>query len=104
MTLKDCLLENNTLKDRKMIKQLSATNILQPSSGNLYVSEPIDTTIRDEPDPPTLCNPAPPGSRRESQISVGRSQSLRVVRTNTKEVHVVHVHGQYIYHRYLSEA
>ena len=100
VTLKDCSLEKLTLKDRKMIKQLSAKNILQPS-GNVYVSEPIDTTVRDEPDPPPLCNPAPPDSRRQSQISVTRSQSLRVVRA--KEMHVVHVHGWYTYLRYLSE-
>ena len=73
--LKGYPLEKITLKDRKMIKQRSSENIHQPKSGNLYVSCPIDTTIRDEPDPPPLCNPAPPGSRRESQTSFGRSQS-----------------------------
>ena len=81
MTLKGYPLQKLTLKDRKMIKQLSAENILQPTS-NFYVSKPIDTTIRDEPDPAPLCNPPTPDSRRQSQISLGRSQSSFTVNMN----------------------
>ena len=67
-------MENLTLKDRKMIKQRSTDNVIQPP-GNLYVAKPVDPTVRDEPDPAHLCDPAPPDSRRQSQISLGRSQS-----------------------------
>ena len=67
-------MENLTLKDRKMIKQRSTDNVIQPP-GNLYVAKPVDPTVRDEPDPAPLCDPAPPDSRRQSQISLGRSQS-----------------------------
>lgn len=85
MTLKGYPLQKLTLKDQKMIKQLSAENILQRTR-NIYVSKPIDTTIRDEPDPAPLCNPPPPDSRRQSQISLGRSQSSFTVNTNDDPV------------------
>lgn len=72
-------MENLTLKDRKMIKQRSTNNVVQPA-GNLYVTNPVDPAIRDEPDPASLCDPPPPpDSRRQSQISLGRSQSTYTV-------------------------
>ena len=74
VTLKDYHLDNLTVKDRKMIKHLSSGNIVQPE-GNIYVTNPVDPTVRDEPDPIPLCQPTPPASRRQSEISVGRSQS-----------------------------
>ena len=90
MTLKGYPLENLTLKDRKMIKQRSTENILQPNTGNFYVSKPIDSTIRDEPDPPPLCHPTPPDSRRESQISIERSQStLEVNMVSTRKLFIL---------------
>ena len=74
MTLKGYPMENLTLRDRKMIKRRSIDNVIQPE-GNVYVAKPVDPAIRDEPDPAPYCDPAPPDSRRQSQISLGRSQS-----------------------------
>ena len=79
VTLKGYPLDKLTLKDRKMIKQLSTENVIQPT-GNFYVSKPTDPSIRDEPDPIPPRQPTPPTSRRQSQTSIGRSQSVRVDR------------------------
>lgn len=87
--LKSYPLDGLTPKDRKMIKQLSTENILQPT-GNVYVSKPVDPTIRDEPDPPRLHQPTLPDSRRQSQTSTGRgrSQSISIERKPSL-IHVV---------------